>query len=147
MLLNFKGNTPSLQAYHLRAEFGQHDACCSHPERTEQLIDHPVDMMQRQHVQNNIIFLPLPFFNQPCGLWKKTCNPTSGQEESFTQHDVPHPPSIPLHSWCQKSGHRNPFLRVSRSRSSTTTHSQGSPSALSQHVCSHRSQPFLATEN
>lgn len=55
-------------AHHLRVEFREHDARGSHPQRAQQLIDHPVDVVQRQHVQDHILLLPLPLLNQPRGL-------------------------------------------------------------------------------
>lgn len=75
------------EAYHLHIKFGEHDACCSHPERTEEFIDHPMEVVQRQHVQDNILLLPLPFFNQSCGLQNKTDEPALGKEERLSWHE------------------------------------------------------------
>lgn len=73
------------RAHRLRAEFREHDARGSHPERAQQLIDHPVDVVQRQHVQDHILLLPLPFLNQPRGLQMKTNSVALGQEERFSR--------------------------------------------------------------
>lgn len=70
-------------AHHLRVEFREHDARGSHPQRAQQLIDHPVDVVQRQHVQDHILLLPFPLLNQPRGLQEKTNNMVLGQEERF----------------------------------------------------------------
>lgn len=81
-------------------------------------------------MQNNILLLPLPFFNQPRGLQKKTYNPVLGQEERLSLLEKPkvsrapdplgtagsrnpRPPGTTL-------GHKNLSFRVSTSKTPAT---------------------------
>lgn len=44
----------------LSTELRQHDTGGSYPEWTEQLVDHAVDMVQREDVKDHIVFSPRP---------------------------------------------------------------------------------------
>lgn len=51
--------------YQLSIEVGQHHTGGSHPEWTEQLVDHAVDMVQWEDVEDHIVFSPPPLVDQP----------------------------------------------------------------------------------
>lgn len=51
--------------YQLGTEFRQHHTGGSHPEWTEQLVDHAVDMVQWEDVEDHIVFSPRPLVHQP----------------------------------------------------------------------------------
>lgn len=49
----------------LGAEFRHHHTGGSHPERTEQRIDHTVDVVQWKHMEDHVVFGPCPLVDQP----------------------------------------------------------------------------------
>ena len=51
---------PLIQPYLQSTELRQHDTGGSYPEWTEQLVDHAVDMVQREDVKDHIVFSPRP---------------------------------------------------------------------------------------
>lgn len=60
---------PLIHTYLLSTELRQHDTGGSYPQRTEQLVDHAVDMVQREDMKDHIIFCPCPCVDQPSHLW------------------------------------------------------------------------------
>lgn len=60
---------PLIHTYLLSTELWQHDTGGSYPQRTEQLVDHAVDMVQREDMKDHIVFCPCPCVDQPSHLW------------------------------------------------------------------------------
>lgn len=51
--------------YQLGTELREHHTGGSHPEWTEQLVDHAMDMMQGEDMKDHIVFSPRPLVDQP----------------------------------------------------------------------------------
>lgn len=58
--------------YLLGVKVWQHDAGGAHPQRTQQLVDDAVDVVQRQGVQDDVVFGPRPLQNQTLDLVRWT---------------------------------------------------------------------------
>lgn len=55
----------SSATYQLGAELREHHTGGSHPEWTEQLVDHAMDVVQRKDMKDHIVFSPRPLVDQP----------------------------------------------------------------------------------
>lgn len=130
-------------AHRVRVEFREHDARGSHPQRAQQLVDHPVDVVQGQHVQDHILLLPLPLLNQPRGLQKKTNSTALGQEGRLS---IPEVPKFPGRN-AKPARAQNLSFRISVGKIPTTKapHKRNTFSILSGNVFK-SAKPFLVTE-
>ena len=73
------GSAKSLSpTYQLSAELGQHHTGGPYPEWAQQLVDHTVDVVQREDVEDHVVLCPGPLVDQPCHLQDDST--ASGQE-------------------------------------------------------------------
>lgn len=65
--------------YQLGIELREHYTGGSHPEWTEQLVDHTMDMMQGEDMKDHIVFSPCPLVDQPCHLQENSTTSDRGK--------------------------------------------------------------------
>lgn len=78
------GHAESLSpTYQVGTELREHHTGGSHPEWTEQLVDHAMDVMQREDMKDHVVFSPRPLVDQPRHL--KDNSTASGRREGTMQ--------------------------------------------------------------